>query len=248
LGLAGIWRFNCILAFLYLFVASGFPFLQSSVFEYSNVSSDPFDGTTAPIAYVPNWLETKNTNKSLVFADIDISEFQELPKYNISILDDDSGKNSNALQMRYTYPVVYMGSYRGNYKEYDGSHVGVDIRAPIGTPVLAIANGVVVKTKFDETGDGKYIVIRHENVVFGGESQTLYSSYLHLAEIAVEEGQKISKGAVIGKVGMTGITTTPHLHFQIDTKLSPFHPYWPFTFLEAKKANVDFFEAINIGL
>ena len=53
---------------------------------------------------------------------------------------------------------------------------------------------------------------------------------------------------MLGRVGMEGITTTPHLHIQIDTAEAPFHPYWPFTSAEAREAKVSFYDAINIGL
>lgn len=46
---------------------------------------------------------------------------------------------------------------------------------------------------------------------------------------------------------MTGITTTPHLHLQIDKEDAPFHPYWPFTYSEALAAGYDFFSAVNAG-
>lgn len=77
---------------------------------------------------------------------------------------------------------------------------------------------------------------------------TIYSSYLHLEDVTVELGQKIQKGTVIGHVGMTGITTTPHLHFQVDKPDAPFHPYWPFNGSDMRNAGVGFFEAVNIGL
>jgi murein DD-endopeptidase MepM/ murein hydrolase activator NlpD len=53
---------------------------------------------------------------------------------------------------------------------------------------------------------------------------------------------------MLGRVGITGITTTPHLHFQIDTGDAPFHPYWHFTSQEAKTAGLSFYEAVNTGL
>ncbi len=47
---------------------------------------------------------------------------------------------------------------------------------------------------------------------------------------------------------MTGITTTPHLHFQIDTSDAPFHSYWPYSFKDLRELGLDFFEAVNVGL
>lgn len=243
-----LWLFNLALFFSYTIGFPGLSLFKSSVIEYNNITSDPFDGAVSPIAYVPDWTRAKNTNKSRVFGDFSINDFIEIPEYDISKLSDDTQKNSASILTRYTYPVVYMGSYRGNYTEYDGSHGAVDIRAPIGTPVVAIANGVVVRVKDVETGDGKYVVIRHDNIDVNGQKETLYSAYEHLSEIVAVEWDKIKRGEVLGKVGMTGITTTPHLHFQIDKASAPFHAYWPFTFREAGDLGLDFFGAINVGL
>ena len=64
---------------------------------------------------------------------------------------------------------------------------------PLDTPILSIANGVVVRTvESDATGD-KFVVIRHDNVPLNGKMVTLYSSYLHLSQINVTEGTKIRK-------------------------------------------------------
>lgn len=239
----------CLL--LALFVSAFWlKFVKSSILEYSNISSDPFDGAVYPISYVPNWLKSKNTSKTLEFSseDLSINEFVEIPKYDISLLQDSSWTDKQAILARYTYPVVYMGNYKLDYEEYAWSHLAVDIRAPIGTPVLAFANWVVIKVKDTESWDGKYVVIRHDNVKVGNSIETLYSAYEHLSEITINEWEKISKWAVLWKVGMTWITTTPHLHFQIDKKAATFHPYWPYTTRQASDLWLDFFAAINAWL
>jgi len=89
-------------------------------------------------------------------------------------------------------------------------HNGVDIKAPEGTPVYATANGMVreIRSNHEEgKGYGKYIIIDHSN----GYS----TMYTQLSKINVKEGQEIKKGDVIGLVGSTGISTGPHLHYEV---------------------------------
>ena len=242
-----VWKLNILLVVFYL-VLMGPGYFKSSVLEFSNIKSDPFDGTVSPIAYIPNWLHTANQNKSLWFNDIDATEFIALPKYDLSLMADSSGKNKDALIERYTYTTPYMGSYRLNYTEYDGSHCGVDIRVPFGTPVMSIANGVVVKAVTGDSSNGNYVVVRHDDVPLDGTVQTIYSNYLHLSSVSVTAGDKIARGTVVGKSGMSGTATAPHLHFQIDKSSAPYHTYWPYTYKEAADAGLDFFGAINAGL
>jgi len=244
----GLWKGNLLLVFFYLFLIAGPGYFKSSVLEFSNITSDPFDGTVYPVTYIPNWAHSANQNKSLNFSDIDVGEFVALPKYDLSILQNSDTKNAEAWFDRYTYITLYMGSYRMNYEEEDGSHCGIDIRVPLGTPVMSIANGVVVKAVDADSSNGKYVVIRHDNVTLNGTKETLYSSYLHMSSVSVVAGDKIAKGAIIGKSGMTGTATTPHLHFQIDKGDLSYHPYWPYTYREAADLGLDFFSAINVGL
>ncbi len=86
------------------------------------------------------------------------------------------------------------------------AHLGVDYRAPIGSPVVAVADGVVV---FAGTsgGSGRMVHLRHSN---GYETE-----YLHLSVIGVRRGQRVTQGDVIGKVGMTGLATGPHLDYRV---------------------------------
>lgn len=215
---------------------------------YSTIVSEPFDGTVMPIAFIPDWTKTQNQNKNLLFQDIPIRDFIPLPRYNLQLLHDATGTKKDTIIARYTYIVPYMGAYTMSYKENEGSHLAVDIRAPVWTPVLSIANGVVVRTIDADATGNRVVVIRHDGIPWVGKQLTLYSAYEHLSEITVQEWKKIDKGWMLGRVGITGITTTPHLHFQIDTADAPFHPYWPFSSKDMKIAWLDFMSAINVWL
>ncbi|MFM7427229.1 MAG: M23 family metallopeptidase [Elainella sp.] len=85
-------------------------------------------------------------------------------------------------------------------------HSGTDLGAPLGTPVLAAFPGKIAIADF-MGGYGLTIVIRHEN----DTEETLYG---HLSEIFVKPGETIKQGEVIGRVGSTGLSTGPHLHFE----------------------------------
>jgi murein DD-endopeptidase MepM/ murein hydrolase activator NlpD len=86
------------------------------------------------------------------------------------------------------------------------THLGIDVAAPTGTPVYAAAGGVVRKAE-EQKGWGKLVVIEH------GDAFTTF--YAHLNEIEVETGSRVQKGAVIGRVGNTGQSTGPHLHYEV---------------------------------
>ncbi len=91
----------------------------------------------------------------------------------------------------------------------------VDIAAPIGTPIYAAASGrVVVSGWHSSTGYGYYIVIDHPN-----GTSTLYS---HNSENLVEVGEWVEQGDVIARMGSTGFSTGPHLHFEVHGAANPF--------------------------
>lgn len=85
-------------------------------------------------------------------------------------------------------------------------HSGIDIAAPTGTPVLATGAGTVVTAGW-RSGYGKVVIIQHSP-----SKQTVYG---HLSQISVQPGQTIAQGTVIGKVGSTGNSTGPHLHYEV---------------------------------
>ncbi len=95
--------------------------------------------------------------------------------------------------------------YRGTW--YERFHAGLDIAAPLGTPVVAIAAGVV--TFADQIADGAVVVeITH--------APGVTSTYAHLEpELPLRAGQSVAAGQIVGSVGLTGVTTGPHLHFTV---------------------------------
>lgn len=118
------------------------------------------------------------------------------------------------------YP-VYSGFYLRPIvggKKSQGIHGnnGVDIAAPIYTPILASADGkiIVSRTGGYNGGYGTYVVASHVN-----GTQTVYA---HLSVNNVSVGQWVNQGQVIGAIGMTGKTTGPHLHFEIRGAKNPF--------------------------
>jgi len=88
---------------------------------------------------------------------------------------------------------------------YGRPHYGVDLGAPTGTPVRAVADGVVTDAGY-HNGHGNFIELKHQ--------APYTTSYSHLSAILVKRGQTIHQGDVIGRVGMTGLATGPHLHYQ----------------------------------
>ncbi|MEE9903915.1 MAG: M23 family metallopeptidase [Chlorobium sp.] len=106
-----------------------------------------------------------------------------------------------------------VSSLFGLKRSYNGGpvtsyHKGIDISAPQGTPVRSTAAGRVVLA--GTVAEGFHL---HGNTVVIDHGQGLTAIYMHLHTIAVKEEQIIDKGAVIGTVGHTGISTAPHLHW-----------------------------------
>jgi len=99
----------------------------------------------------------------------------------------------------------------GVYKQ----HTGIDIAASYGTNVLAAADGTVIIAGWNNAY-GNYVVINH-----GGGVTTLYG---HNSSLTVSKGQKVSRGQVIAKVGSTGYSTGPHIHFEVQVNGSPVNP------------------------
>lgn len=112
-----------------------------------------------------------------------------------------------------------MGGFGERTDPFSGEgarHTGVDISAPMGTPVKATADGVIVSAGWN-SGYGRCVIIDH-----GNGYQTWYG---HLSKIDVMEGAEIRQGETLGLVGMTGRATGPHLHYEVRIHSTPVNPY-----------------------
>jgi murein DD-endopeptidase MepM/ murein hydrolase activator NlpD len=117
---------------------------------------------------------------------------------------------------RFPWPVRgrVLGAY-GN-SPGGGHNDGINIAAPLGTPVRAIDGGTVVYSGNEVKGYGNIVLIRHAN--------GWISAYAHLEDVDVKQGDAISPGEVIAKVGNSGGVTEPQLHFELRRGKKPVNP------------------------
>jgi murein DD-endopeptidase MepM/ murein hydrolase activator NlpD len=105
------------------------------------------------------------------------------------------------------------GGVTGRFGEQRGGHehAGIDVPMPIGTPIRAAGSGRVVMRE-DEAGYGNYTCIAHVRIS---------TCYAHQSRFRVDLGDRVRRGQVIGFVGDTGSSSTPHLHFEVRRGTQP---------------------------
>lgn len=110
------------------------------------------------------------------------------------------------------------------YQVYRGGHTGVDIAAPRGTLIKAVADGKVVRI-FQKPNQryGQYVIIQH--------SSKLFSLYGHLQTVKVKTGQQIKQGQFIATVGATGAAGYPHLHLEAIDRLPSRDGAWGYLYI-----------------
>lgn len=158
-----------------------------------------------------------------------VPSFQEtLEEYNFL-------KSANVSRFHRSYPMLrqvkanpdlwpvdgkLIGSYGKRNDPFSGEqafHWGVDLSAPIGSPIRASADGTVVEASYSGGGFGRLVVIDH-----GGGVQTYYA---HLSRIDVIAGQRVRRGEIVGALGRSGRATAPHLHYEVRLGGNPVNPY-----------------------
>jgi hypothetical protein len=93
-------------------------------------------------------------------------------------------------------------------------HTGIDFACPVGTPLYAVADGVI-ENVLDDKSYGKVVVLKCV-----GDGKTVHIWYCHMSKPTVKKGQKVSEGEELGLSGNTGNSTGPHLH--LETRIAPF--------------------------
>lgn len=94
-------------------------------------------------------------------------------------------------------------------------HAGVDFAGPVGTPLYATADGVVVKAE-RQGAYGLLVEIRH--------TMGYTTRYAHMSRISVSRGERVSRGDRIGDMGRTGRVTGPHIHYEVRQNGTPINP------------------------
>ncbi len=208
---------------------------QSSEITVTNPNGFPaFIKTTFPMARVPDWGHMRTPEEwNRTYSQMTEEDFVRIPRYNLqtltipmaSLASDLSEENMQIITAKLTYSTRYFGAYDVDATEFTAVHPGIDIKLAKGTPIGAIAGGKVNVAMKDSSGLGLHVIIEHRL----SDGSRFFSIYGHFDSISVKTGDTVKPGQMIGRVGMTGNTTAPHLHLQVDIGGSEdIHtPYWP---------------------
>jgi len=158
--------------------------------------------------------------KNLIVLSNKLNAFKETADYNLI----DLTSYENAVSSRLAH-IPTLKPIPGNFPDYGWRihpiflyrqfHAASDQGAPMGTPIKAAGSGYIVRSSYD-SASGNCVVINHGN--------GFVTTYMHCSVLLVRAGQQVNKGDIIGKVGMTGTATSPHLHFAASYNGTPFNP------------------------
>ena len=126
------------------------------------------------------------------------------------------------IKTKYLVKISDMFGWRKNHPilHIPCMHNGIDFTADYGTPVYATASGIIKIANFNKWGYGRQVVIQHDSI--------FKTRYAHLSKVIVKEGDIIKVGQKIGEVGSTGLSTAPHLHYELiknDIAINPLNIY-----------------------
>ena len=102
------------------------------------------------------------------------------------------------------------------FRRASAMHAGIDLAGPVGTPIYATADGTVLRAGWNSGGYGNLVEIDH--------GRGIVTRYGHLSKMTVNEGQRVTRGQVIGRMGSTGRSTGSHLHYEVRIDDRPVNP------------------------
>lgn len=164
-----------------------------------------YSGTGGPLAPIQFTTATGEPDPDSLRANAILASMDRINLYRIA-----ADKLPIATPVRSNYRLT-----SGFGQRWGRLHAGTDFAGPVGTPIHAAADGVVVKAGW-ESSYGRLITIRHD---FGFETR-----YAHLNTIDVRVGQRVSRGDRIGAMGNSGRSTGPHLHYEVRVNGKPVNP------------------------
>ena len=186
---------------------------QAAVNEVAAVAAeqqrkvDALDALVASINSQSSSLQTESAILEERQAELD-KKIAELASSNDSYYGD---------ELCWPVPASGRVTSKFGYRTFDHSfHYAIDIGAPHGSPVVAVADGKVIRARWVTTGGGMQVAIDH--------GSKLVTYYNHLSGFACSEGQRVSKGQVIGYVGQTGNAFGNHLDFKISYRGTYYDP------------------------
>lgn len=208
--------------------------LVDSLFQMDTMPLDLLNEIKMEVAKLADYEKNKPLPTSIVNTDIPCSEFYSSWDINKLFPANDllkmKGDSSVTLVLTGSDIDGYHHPFNGNVTSDFGwrdsaQHNGVDIQLNRGDKVVAAFDGMVRYARV-ATGYGNVVIIRHYNGL-----ETVYG---HLSKIKVKSGQIVFAGQMIGLGGSTGVSTAPHLHFEIRFKGVPINPKYLISFSEQK--------------
>ncbi|MDB4978430.1 MAG: Peptidase [Candidatus Peribacteria bacterium] len=192
---------------------------ESSAPSVAAVRDFPAMGSAVfPVSRIPNWgAFTTPEEWSRTYEDMPAHAYVDVPAYDTDKLNVTVAsllvpeRNTAELTRKLFYSTIFFGKYElDNAREFTGIHPALDLKLPLHTPLHATAGGRVLAVESDAEL-GLHVVIEHRHPTDG----TFYSLYGHMGTAAVSKGDTVTAGQYIGTVGMTGMTTAPHVHWEI---------------------------------
>lgn len=230
----------------------------ANVFQWTiDFAMDPRVGDTFQFVYEERYLDGKYAMPGRVLAGRYTNDGKAYYAYAYSVATgktdegdisyyDEKGNAAKKMFLRAPVEFKYISSPFTTGKRYveafnvSTGHRAIDYAASLGTPIRAVADGVITHAGWTPVGYGNLTSIRH--------NATYSTNYGHQSKILVKVGQRVKQGQVIGLVGSTGFSTGPHLHFEMvknGTKINPQLEVQPPGQPIDKNNAAKFFEAIK---